>query len=650
MRFRSFLLAAVTCAIALLPSVAFAQYSKFQPPTEEELKMTEEPKAPGAAAVYLYREETVDDEMHYHSLLARIKILAEKGKEMATVEIPYPKGVFSITDIKARTIHPDGTIIPLDIKPTDLVESKRTHSQINAKVFTLPSVEVGSILEYRWQLRYESWFALSPSWLVQQRYFVRKAHYSFTPSRFRLGAMFTYRLRAGERVVKDDSHNRFTLDLTDIPPIPQEDYMPPLWTLTEQVRFYYTQYPDSAQFWKAEGAEWSRRMDHFAAAKPSLREAVQTIVSPADNEETKARKLYDAVMALENTDYTRTKTTVELKQEGLKEVRTAEDVWKAKSGSSDDIAMLYLDLAREAGLSAYAMAVCDRDKSVFDKELLWMGQLDNELVVVSINGKEIALDPGERFADFGQLAWQHTMSAGLRQTANGVIFVQTPENSYREAITARVADVAIDRDGAITGSARITLNGPAALHWRQATLENDEDEVKKQFDESIRDLLPDGVHAEFQHFLGLEDFHAQLMGVVKLSGNLGTTTGKRVFLPGVFFESHARHPFVAEQSRPAAVDMQYAETVQDQVTYRLAEGLTAESAPPDTSIPWAGKAVFRIKSTVDGNKIDVVRTLARNFTLLPSQDYSALHDFYLKVSTADQQQVVLTTTKPSAGN
>ena len=62
------------CAILILAVVwqplARAQ---FQAPTDEELKMTSDPKAPGAAAVYLYREETADDEGHSHTYRERIK-------------------------------------------------------------------------------------------------------------------------------------------------------------------------------------------------------------------------------------------------------------------------------------------------------------------------------------------------------------------------------------------------------------------------------------------------------------------------------------------------------------------------------------------------------------------------------------------------
>ena len=74
---------------ASFPALALAQ---FQAPTSEELKMAVDPKSPGAAAVYLNVEEIANDPMHYQSFYARIKVLTEKGKDLATVEIPYMRG------------------------------------------------------------------------------------------------------------------------------------------------------------------------------------------------------------------------------------------------------------------------------------------------------------------------------------------------------------------------------------------------------------------------------------------------------------------------------------------------------------------------------------------------------------------------------
>src|SRR5208282_3419183 len=178
MRKSFFLRSVVSFLAAVSPAVVYAQ---FQPPTPEELKMTSDPKAPGADAVYLDIEEIANDPMHFQSYYSRIKVLTEKGKELATVELPYMKGNKKITDIKGRTIHADGTVVPLTVKPEDLMVAKSGEMQIGKKVFTLPSVEVGSILEYRYELHYDDNQFSSPRWEIQRPYFIHAAHYAFTP-------------------------------------------------------------------------------------------------------------------------------------------------------------------------------------------------------------------------------------------------------------------------------------------------------------------------------------------------------------------------------------------------------------------------------------------------------------------------------------
>src|SRR5277367_5041314 len=76
----------VLSTLSLTPAL---QAQKFQEPTHEELQMTSDPKAPGASAVYLNREIRNDNQSHFISEYARIKVLSELGKEWATVEIPY---------------------------------------------------------------------------------------------------------------------------------------------------------------------------------------------------------------------------------------------------------------------------------------------------------------------------------------------------------------------------------------------------------------------------------------------------------------------------------------------------------------------------------------------------------------------------------
>lgn len=657
MRSKSVLLVLLCSVACVFPTLLSAQ---FQVPTKEELEMTSDPKAPGADAVYLYREVVTDDKMHFLSYYERIKVLTEKGKEMATFRIPYAHGIDTVTDIQARTIHPDGTVIPLSAKPTDLMDFKEKGFQVNTVVFTLPNVDVGSILEYRLKIRSPDDRVSQPDWDIQQPYFVHKAHYSFHPNAgggvndgnggVLTRLMYSSRVTGGNKLDYNSGKDTYSMDLVDVPPIPKEDWMPPINVLKWRVQFYYSNATTGSEFWQNTGKRWAKHAQEFTNPNNGVKQAVATIVSPADTEEQKARKIYDAVQKLDNTVFTRTKSQAERKQERLKNIRNSEDVWKQKSGTDDEIALLFVALGRAAGLKVYPVEVVDRNHAIFDDHMLSISQFDDYLAVVNLSGKDVYVDPGQKMCPFGLLAWKHSLATGFRLTDDGPAPVTTPLNSYKNAVVDRVADLQIGADGSLKGSARYIMSGPDALHWRQLALENDEAEVRKQFNEYIQASLPDGVGAEFDHFLSLDDSSTNLMALVKLSGSIGSATGKHFFVPALFFEVRSSHPFVSEEKRIAPIDVHYAKTENDEVTYHLPSGYILESAPQPAEASWANHAVFKISFETNGDATTVNRTLVYNYALLAPTDYPDLHDFYQKVATADQQQLVLTHSQVAKGN
>jgi hypothetical protein len=662
--------AAALGVLLLLPFVSpYRIFAQFQAPTDDELKMTDDPKAPGAAAVYLDLQEVTDDPLHYRLYSARIKVLKDKGKELATIELPYWHGDFKITDVKGRTIHSDGTVIPLVVKPEDLMVAKAGEEQLNKKVFTLPSVEVGSILEYSYELRYDDNHFSSPTWEIQRDYFIHKAHFAFTPfkafqkgeqagtSQFLVDSrgnsvntlIWWKQLPAGADL-KTDTSGRFKLDLVDVPATPKEEWMPPIESYLDSVRFYYMSAFSGGDFWVSEAKRWSKEVDHFAEPTKAIREAVAGIVAPTDSELDKAKKLYKAVQALDNTDFTRTKGKAELKQLGLRAAKRAEDTWAQKGGSSDDIALLYLAMVRAAGLTAYDMKVVDRARAVFTPAYMNFDQLDDDIVILSIGGKEILLDPGEKMCPFQTLSWRHSNAGGLRQSAEGRAAEITPMQPYTANKLTRVGEVQVDGHGATTATFRFMITGQEALLWRQASLENDDAEVKKQFDRWVQEMMPDGIEGHVDHFLGMDDPDVNLIAVVKASGTVGAATAKRLLLPGFFFESRGRMPFVDQEKRQEPVDMHYGEMTVDEITYHLPAGLKMEGAPQDAKIPWEGHAVAVFKTTQSGGgEVTVSRQFARAFTIAKPEEYQSLRDFYQKVATADQQQLVLTASSPAGG-
>lgn len=657
------------CCLLFLVYPCFL-HGQFQEPTKDELQMTDDPKSAGTAAVYLNVVEETNDPLHYHSFYARVKVLQEKGKELATITIPYERGNVKVTDIKGRTIHADGTVIPMTVKPEDLLSSKEGGNQFGRMVFTLPAVDVGSILEYRYQLRYDDNHYSSPFWELQRNYFVHKAHYSFTPfgaflkgSANHDGGKFLVDSR-GNAVntliwwallptgveVKSDSVGKYTVDVSDIPSIPDEDFMPPTESFRYHVLFYYKSAFNSAEFWQSEAKRWTKEVDHFAEPTKPIRDAVNQIVAPGDSDLDKARKLYKAVQALDNTDYTRKKDAAELKALGLHVAKRAEDTWAQKSGSSEDIALLYLAMLRAAGLQAWDMKVVDRGRAVFAPGYLNFDQLDDDIIILETGGKQILLDPGEKMCPFQLLSWRHAGAGGVRESANGPAASTSPMLPYTANEIERSGTISLDDHGGMTASFTFLMRGQEAIYWRQQAVRNDLDEVKKRFDRMLQNIMPEGVEAHLDHFLGLDDPELNLIAMINAKGTVGTTTSKRLLLPGYFFESRGHRPFVNQPQRQSMVDMHYAERVTDKVVYQYPASFKVEGVPQNAKIPFPSQAALETKVEQAQESITVSRSLARAFTFLKPDQYQDLRAFYQKVDANDQEQVVLSIAADQKGN
>jgi Domain of Unknown Function with PDB structure (DUF3857)/Transglutaminase-like superfamily len=624
-------------------------------PAAEELQMTAEAGAPGAAAIYLLRDEQADDKLHVHITYVRLKILTDKGKQYADQEISYDGGQFKIFGVEGRTIHSDGTVIPFTGKPYQKVLEKGGKERYKATVFTLPDVQVGSILEYRYVLSYESGVVFSPRWYLQGPLYVRRAHYQFIPSDQRLedghGGVIQGRvaysayLPPGKSVVYSPAANYYTIDVEKIPPAPEEESMPPMHNYVFRALFYYTIAKSADEYWANEGKYWSKNVDKFIDGGKLSPIAAQ-IVTPADTPEQKLKKIYAAVMTLENTTFTREHTGEEDKAQGIK-VRTAIDIWEQKRGNRTEITRLFVGLARAAGFKAYVGYVTNRDQNLFLPGYLSLSQLDDDIAIVEVDGKEQFFDPGERYAAYGELHWKHSSTEGIRQTDKGAVIFMTPVPSYQKTVEIRTAYLELDGDGKVKGSVRISFSGSRALRWREFALSNDEDALKREFENTVQQEMPSGIEVKTDHFVGLTDWDKTLMGVLNVSGSMGTATAKRVFLPATFFAA-ANHPLFALDKRTMPVDLAYPYTLQDSVTIKVPPVLAIESLPKDTQLYYPQNAFYQAKFSREGATVTTVRIFALANVIYKAEEYPELKSFYQKVNAKDKEPAVLELTQTAS--
>jgi hypothetical protein len=372
----------------------------------------------------------------------------------------------------------------------------------------------------------------------------------------------------------------------------------------------------------------------------AVSDAAKELTSGATTQDEKLNKLYDAVMKLDNTRYSREHSNDENRAEGVKRVKSAADVLALKRGSPDELAMLFLALARAAGFHAEAMTVVDRDRDFFEQNYLDSDQFNDLIVLVTVDGKERAFDPGERYASYGTLHWKHSLAGGLRQQDGHTAISESPNIGYKDTVVQRLADVTLEPDGTVTGSATIICTGQRAMRWRQRALEGDQVALKKQFDDELQSELPPGILIQTDHFLGLDSESSNLMIRMKVSGSLGTATGKRIFLPLSIFSAGTRDPFTSSH-REEPIDLRYPFLEKDEVTLHLPAGFQVESVPSDARVDLPQNALYLSHAKADGQTITYTRSYIMGNVLYNASEYDKLKGFFDDVSNKDRGQAVL---------
>ena len=181
-------------------------------------------------------------------------------------------------------------MIPFTGKPYEKLLFKTAKMQYRAKVFSLPDVETGSILEYRYKLRYDDNSVISPSWTIQQPIYIRKAHYHFVPTEREVLSHIdkgnaTSQIAYSQMLPKDDkvvlTRGVYDLDVKNIPALPRKNIEPPMRAFAYRVRFYYTSLRSPQEFWNSYGKNWSQEIDKFASPSPAITEAAKELTSGA---------------------------------------------------------------------------------------------------------------------------------------------------------------------------------------------------------------------------------------------------------------------------------------------------------------------------------------------------------------------------------
>jgi hypothetical protein len=272
-----------------------------------------------------------------------------------------------------------------------------------------------------------------------------------------------------------------------------------------------------------------------------------------------------------------------------------------------------------------------------------MHQFDDLIAVVSVDGKELYFDPGERYMPYGQLAWQHTFVQGLRQKGNETVFAESPGGSYKENAVLRVANLNMDATGKVTGKIDMTYIGTQALRWRHTALRGDDESLKHGLRTSLEALVPHSLEVKEVTVANVADYENPLKVTFTVEGTVGTWTGKRLVLPVDLFLVNHKATFPHEK-REVAVDFDYPSLTRDALRFNFPSNFSIEAAPQTAKYGLKQSAVYGMSIDSTASSFTTRRDYAFNDIYVLPTDYPQLRTFYSQFETNDQQSIVLKST------
>jgi len=464
------LLLAFLGALILVPGVLRAQAQAFPPITAEERALTFVPGEPNAPAVVLFRQGELLMEGYgsffgsYRShmrMQARVKILTESGRSRGEISIPHSEST-RLEGFAGRTVLPDGTVVPV---PADAKFERRASRSkgIFVTAVAFPSVQVGAILDYHYELVFSSPFDLEPWFLSDEELPVRRAEVVYeTAPTWRM--QYWSRSPLGVVIHKEETDSGLKGHVLrawaeNLPSLPQEPHGPPFGELAAQVLLLPA----------AEGANTSAPNTLFDNWRSTctLFTRIYTQVATRDNGvERKARAVAGNGTPRQKAEvlYRFVRDEIQTDPSGFAAaaVDPAGSVTRVLSkqrGTGIEKALLLGQMLFFSHIEYSLVWARDRRLGIAtDPKAANPAWFDAVFLRAKLDGKDVFLDPADPGLGFGQIPMAYEGTAALIpwDIPQGLTLPETPfDQNLRQA----EVDLTLDAAGRLSGTGTLLFTG-----------------------------------------------------------------------------------------------------------------------------------------------------------------------------------------------
>ncbi len=446
----------------------------FPPITDTERALTELPGQPGAPAVVLFEKAEVKlrdypkEASSFLKVWVRVKILTEEGKSSYGEEEINHSGYWRLKKVEGRTVLPDGQVIAL---PEDAIFEERRSRSLKRFVtkVVFPAVEVGAILDYYYEIRWDDLAFLEP-WVFHNRVPTLLSEITYIkPNNM---GLVPWGVQAGSQRMQSAS-DKSTLGasirvwIEDLPAVPDEDFSWPFSDLASRfmmvpksVNVSGTSIPlmDS---WRSTCELYADDYKDFQRkTRESQKKAVELTQGLADRQAKIA-----AVHAFVRDEI----QTLASFSVSVSEEERADKVLKDRQGTQVEKALLLQSMLEGIKVDADILWVADRTDGLIDLKVANPHWFDSLLLRIDDAGGHIYLDPNDRSSGYNHLPPYYEGTAALVFDKKKPQEVTLPKSSHEDNASRGKVDLVVDTDGRLSGAGELVLTGQDAwrfLRWK----------------------------------------------------------------------------------------------------------------------------------------------------------------------------------------
>ena len=645
------------CLLLFSAAPAWAAGDDWKPIDPAHLALKNSTVEKEADAEAIFWEVRIDDNPegdlifnHY----IRVKVFTERGREsQSKIDLLYGKlfgAETKISDIAARTIKPDGTIVELNKKDIfDRTVVKTSGLKYKARSFAMPAVEPGCIIEYRWREVRVNSDANYVRLQFQREIPVQRVQYLIKPFAYEGATFSSITLHGQSSPWVKEKGGFYSTTMTNMPAIHDESRMPPEDQVKTWMLVYYQKTSDSKvepdKYWNEIAKSYYERTKSLIKPNDEVKKLASTLIADAKSDDEKLEKLFDFCRTkIKNASNDASGLTPD-ELAKLKDNKSPSDTLKRGIGSSGDIDQLFAALANASGFDARIALAPDRGDLFFDKGIANGYFIDPMNIAVNVGGSWKFYNPGYSYIPFGMLRWQEEGQPTLITDPKQPVWVETPMSAPDKSLVKRTAKLKLSDDGLLEGDVRIEYTGHFAIELKHDL----DDESENEREDGLKETMKEQMSAAEITDIKIENVTDYVKPLVYSYHvripNYAQRTGKRLFIQPAFFQ-HGRGPLFATTDRTYPIYFHYPWAEQDQVDIALPKGYALDSADAPTPFGSGDISKYEVSlaAATDGSMLVYKRKFffgGKDSILFPVNAYSSLKQFFDILHKQDNHSIAL---------